>query len=230
MLTGMSESHDETVSPANTVPACESSQISEKPKITLSHNQQLLEGYQQAFDHFNNALFGGKLPECILSFNAVGNSTGYFKPAIWKFGSDRPVPEIAINPKLLGYADDFLLQVLVRCMVFLWQYTYGNPSSRMGYCSDEFTDKMAAIGLPCREKSGMSVKWNVNPNGKYSQCRPINHRLFFAMENFAPDPPKSTRVKFTCSKCGSKAMGSAGLKVTCHTLDCDTPMTAQTSE
>jgi hypothetical protein len=189
-------------------------------------NRTLWEGYQTAFSFFNRELFEEALPSCILTLSARGNSTGYFKANTWKTGANNH-HEISLNPSLLNRSDDLVFQTLVRCMVFLWQATHGTPPLQLGYCSEEFTQKMRDLGLPCEKDYGMNVKWSVQSGGKYASIRPNAMQSFFPLQSLEILPPKSKRVKFTCEKCGTKAMAMAGVRLTCMTEECNTPMTKE---
>jgi hypothetical protein len=189
-------------------------------------NRDLWEGYQAAFAFFNRELFQGSLPPCILTFNAKGNSTGYFKPNTWKTSREN-YHEICLNPSLLNRSDDLVFQTLVRCMVFLWQAHTSVIPLQLGYCSEEFTEKMNELGLPCEKPYGMNVKWSVQENGKYASIRPKAMLSFFPLQSLEILPPKSKRVKFTCEKCGAKAMAMAGVRLVCMTEECNTAMTKE---
>ena len=188
-----------------------------------SIHSELWEGYRTAFDYFNRELFDGELPTCLLTLSARGNSTGYFKVNAWMGREGNRHHEISLNPVLLNREDDLAFQTLVRCMVFLWQEAKGTLASQ-GYCSEEFTEKMRELGLPCERNFGMNLKWSVAPEGKYAAIRPLAMEKFFPLENIEIIPAKGKRVKFTCPNCGSKAMATAGVKLVCVTEECDVVM------
>jgi hypothetical protein len=155
----------------------------------LNPNAELWGKYQYAFDYFNTHLFEGQLPACILNFNARGKSLGFFKKGIWVKSSEASFHQISLNPQLLKRDDDFILQVLVRLMVILWQHTYGEPSDTPDYFNRSFTEKMAAIGLPCEKAYGKNLKHTVAPEGLYAKMKPQALQDFFPLKNFAEWQP-----------------------------------------
>lgn len=192
----------------------------------MTINKDQWEGYEAAFQHFNRELFDGNLPVCMLTFDAKGNSTGYFKAATWTkdHNSNHRVHEIALNASLLNRADDFIFQTLVRCMMFLWQATHSVLPMQQGYCNDEFTQEMDKIGLPCDKPYGRNLRWSVRAGGRYASVRPASVAAFFPLQSIEMLPPKSKRVKFTCPKCGYAVMGMPGGRLVCHTEECNTAM------
>lgn len=107
-------------------------------------------GWQQAYDHFNTALFGGDLPPCLITLQRKDHRcAGYYSHD--RFGHMREAgittDEIAINPqhfKSLGVQE--ALQTLVHEMTHLWQQHKGTPG-RKGYHNHEWADRMESIGL-----------------------------------------------------------------------------------
>jgi hypothetical protein len=196
----------------------------------MSIHSDLWEGYRSAFDYFNRELFDAHLQPCLLTLSARGNSTGFFKVNAWKAKGGDNHHEISLNPVLLNREDDLAFQTLVRCMVFLWQETKGTLPLSQGYCSDEFTLKMRELGLPCEKSFGMNLKWSVDSSGKYAAVRPAAMENFFPLENIEIMPVKGKRIKFTCPECGSKAMATAGVKLTCMTEECNAPMDKQITQ
>ncbi|MGI2906152.1 hypothetical protein [Tolypothrix sp. VBCCA 56010] len=173
----------------------------------------------------------GKLPACILDFNARGASLGFFKKGIWVKGSDAIFHQISLNPQLLKREDDLIFQTLVRLMVILWQHTEGEPSDTPDYFNRNFTEKMAAIGLPCEKAYGKNLKHTIAPDGLYATFKPQALQEFFPLKNFAEwRPTKKTRIKFTCPICGAVAMAAGGVTLTCNTEKCNAEMVKEQLE
>ena len=100
---------------------------------------------QTAFNHFNDELFGGQLPEVVITANAKKGSLGHFAWNRWTT-VDSTVHEINLNPNhLLGDERD-ILSTLVHEQVHLWQQVYGKPS-RGGYHNKQWVGMMLDIGL-----------------------------------------------------------------------------------
>lgn len=105
---------------------------------------------QVAYDHFNETLFDGKLPPCLITLQRKGPRVmGYYSPGrfINRTDGDRTTDEIAMSP-LFFIRDDAIetLEVLVHEMCHLWQQHFGKPS-RTGYHNKEWASKMQAVGL-----------------------------------------------------------------------------------
>jgi hypothetical protein len=115
-------------------------------KITKSEYTSL----QTAFDYFNEYLFGGTLPECLITFQTHhSKAIGFYRPKHFKKRVDGKIytDEIALNPDWFsGKTNEDILSTLVHEMVHLWQYHFGKPS-RMGYHNKQWAYKMLEIGL-----------------------------------------------------------------------------------
>src|SRR5246127_2499165 len=103
-----------------------------------------------AYDYFNDVLFGGKLPPCLITMQRKPRARGYF--SYERFNSRRDeqdtTDEIALNPiAFQDRTDEEILSTLVHEMVHLWQYHFGSPS-RSGYHNREWADMMKRLGLP----------------------------------------------------------------------------------
>lgn len=192
----------------------------------INPNLVLWVRYGDAFDYFNQTLFKGKLPNCILSFGAQGRSLGYFRRSVWvrNTGEDN-LHEISLNPNLLSRGDDLILEMLVRCMVSLWEYTYGEPSSNERYCSTQFTSMMELIGLPCEAPCGNNVQHKVDETGRYAAIRPDAMSHFFPLTTQVQYKKTSkTRIKYECPTCSFTAMASPGGKLVYYTEECGAEM------
>lgn len=102
--------------------------------------------FQLAYDHFNATLFGGELPQCLITLQRTTNCMGYFSHK--RFVSDAgTTDEIAMNPEFFASNPmQETLQTLVHEMTHLWQYHFGTPSRRT-YHNAQWADKMEAVGL-----------------------------------------------------------------------------------
>lgn len=102
---------------------------------------------ETAYDHFNVALFSGRLPTCLLTVQREKNVMGYFSANRWTDVEGRVVHEIAVNPAYFARHNLMeVLQTVVHEMVHNWQHCFGKPS-RSGYHNKEWADKMDQIGL-----------------------------------------------------------------------------------
>lgn len=103
---------------------------------------------QRAYTHFNEALFDGQLPECLITFQREKRTYGYFSSErfIHRDGSGK-TDEIALNPSYFAVVPiGEILQTIVHEMAHAWQFHFGTPSRR-GYHNQEWAEKMESIGL-----------------------------------------------------------------------------------
>lgn len=103
---------------------------------------------QAAFVHYNDALFDGQLPFCIITMQREKRTYGYFSSKRFIHRLDKSsTDEIALNPSYFGVVPLLeILQTIVHEMVHAWQFHFGDPGRR-GYHNKEWAEKMEAIGL-----------------------------------------------------------------------------------
>jgi predicted SprT family Zn-dependent metalloprotease len=101
-----------------------------------------------AFDFFNDRLFGGRLPPCLITMQRSKKAYGYF--AGGRFGArdgSQITDEIALNPSHFHErTTEQSLSTLVHEMTHLEQHHFGKPS-RGGYHNAEWSRMMLAVGL-----------------------------------------------------------------------------------
>ncbi|MDH0342098.1 SprT-like domain-containing protein [Chromobacterium haemolyticum] len=130
---------------------------------------------QQAYDFYNEELFEGKLPPCLITFQREKRTMGYFssKRFVRKDGS-QSTDEIALNPEYFAVVPMVeVLQTLVHEQSHLWQEHFGKPS-RACYHNKEWADKMESVGLmpsdtgqPGGKRTGQSVGDYIIPDGRF---------------------------------------------------------------
>jgi len=102
---------------------------------------------QDAYDYFNQRLFDGALPYCLITVQREKNTMGFFSAARWSNDGKNNVHEIALNPAYFARRKVIeVFQTLVHEQCHAWQHEYGNPS-RTGYHNREWSEKMESIGL-----------------------------------------------------------------------------------
>lgn len=106
---------------------------------------------QDAYDYFNQVLFGGQLPGVILNLSRKSKACGFVAPFRWRKaneqrGSKGSVHELSINPEILAMSAVDVYSTLVHEQCHIWQHEFGTPS-RGGYHNQEWADKMLSIGL-----------------------------------------------------------------------------------
>ena len=185
------------------------------------------QNYQAAFDYFNQRLFEGQLPSCILNFSRHNQdrSRGYFSAK--RCHKDGQIThEINLSPRILTTDEPIRsLSTLVHEMVHLWQHTFGHPPKNC-YHNKEWADKMDAIGLtpsttgePGGKRTGMSCSHFVLKDGPYDRVfheapKEIVLPWLPMHEKAGPKAPPS-KVAYHCPACGIKAWGKPGLQLLC---------------
>lgn len=113
----------------------------------MTPSSELYSSLQNAYSHFNKALFEGQLPEVIFTVQRNKGVMGYFSPKRWGSLAGRKCDEIAINPSYIANCRLIeVMQTLVHEMVHCWQYNFGKPG-RDYYHNKEWALKMISVGL-----------------------------------------------------------------------------------
>jgi len=198
--------------------------------------------FDMAYQHFNSTLFGGKLPDCIITLNRKKGTRGYFhfQKFISRGEDGQLVSEIALNPdEFIGRTDKEILSTLVHEEVHLWQY-YSDVPCRIGYHDKTFAEKMKEIGLyPSADgtvggkETGQKMTHYIIEGGAFDKS--CDEFLAVREEglnwNSAPDvvepkgKKKSSRAKFTCPDCGQNAWAKHDARLACG--DCSVPLVAE---
>jgi predicted SprT family Zn-dependent metalloprotease len=192
--------------------------------------------FQQAYDYYNARLFGGALPDCLITLQRKRTARGYFWASIFTARSDdSTTDEIAMNPEHFGRSDAEILSTLVHEMCHLWQQHFGKPS-RSAYHNQEWARKMVAVGLtpsatgqPGGKQTGQQMTHYITAGGPFARetadLLQAGFRLHWqshgrdAGEGAAA---KKNKVTYTCSACGQNAWAKPGARLICG--DCQKPM------
>jgi SprT-like family len=185
-------------------------------------------GLQEAYDHFNNGLFDGTLPDCFITYQRKAHSAGYFSPdrfsgRVGQFGKH----ELALNPDgFIGQSDEQICQTLVHEMTHVWQQAFGKPSAR-GYHNKEWAAKMKSLGLQPSstgmvggKETGQRMRDYIIPEGPFTKSYAELATTGWLLNLQSAHQPGATKgpnskIKFTCSSCGQNAWGKPGLAITC---------------
>ena len=115
--------------------------------MTAAPTSQTYTELQQAYEHFNLALFAGKLPNCLITLQREKRSMGYFSSRRFADAQGNFTDEIAMNPAFFAVMPILeTMQTLVHEMCHLWQFHFGKPG-RGRYHNEEWAQKMESIGL-----------------------------------------------------------------------------------
>jgi hypothetical protein len=154
--------------------------------------------WQTAYDYFNDRLFGGKLPECIISLDSKGPRTmGYFASERFVNASGDVSDVLAMNPQhFLRRSIIETLSTLAHEMCHVWEYHYGDKKSRRTYHNREWGEKMESIGLmpsntglPGGKKTGQQMTHYIIEGGPFETiCKELlanNFKISWA-DRFIP--------------------------------------------
>jgi hypothetical protein len=130
-------------------------------EMTVRATFDTYETILSAYDYFNTALFGGQLPEVIITYHRQRKVMGYASIGRWVNAQRQYVDELAVNPEYFAkYPLIEICQTLCHEMAHIWQAHFGKPGRR-GYHNIEWAKQMTRIGLmpssnglPGGEKTG----------------------------------------------------------------------------
>jgi hypothetical protein len=189
--------------------------------------------FQRAYDFFNAELFGGSLPDVLVTLQRHAKAKGYFAPErfIGRI-ENSAVHELALNPDcFIGRTDQLILSTLAHEMAHVWQQAHGTPPRR-SYHDREWAAKMKEIGLqpsttgePGGKETGQSVTHFIVAGGAYAKAyAKLNAGGFQLHWESAPEKTgeaatskakKASKTKFTCPECGQNAWGKPGAALLC---------------
>ncbi|ELW2866180.1 SprT-like domain-containing protein [Salmonella enterica] len=159
---------------------------------------------QQAYDFYNQHLFSGQLPDCLITFQRGKKTMGYFSARRFVSASDseKQIDEIALNPEFFPvYPLIEIMQTLVHEQCHMWQHHFGNPS-RKTYHNKEWADKMETIGLmpsstgaPGGAKVGQHINDYPIPGGRFQAVTLELFRSGFALSWFDRFPARVSSSK-----------------------------------
>jgi len=197
-----------------------------------------------AYDHFNEELFAGELPDCLITFQRHKGAYGFFVGDRFAKMDDpgEITDEIALNPAgFAGRTSTEVLSTLVHEMVHLWQHHFGKPS-RKCYHNREWAGKMLQVGLvpsntgePGGKQTGQHVSHFIEKGGRFA----VACQAFLKSESGAlyqdqaqtedeartRSAKSASKTKFTCPGCELNAWAKPGAKLVCG--ECEELMTPE---
>jgi hypothetical protein len=193
-------------------------------------------GLQAAYDHFNNELWGGALPDVFITYQRHAHSFGYFAHDRFANRIDKHAAhELALNPDgFIGRTDKAICSTLVHEQTHVWQQAHGKPSAR-GYHNRQWANAMKAIGLQPSstdmvggKETGQHMSHYIVDDGAFSHSydRLAATGWKLALQSAhrpGPKGGKKGKPAFTCPECRQKAWGKPGLKITCTPCGIEMP-------
>ncbi len=210
-----------------------------------SPTQHTYDGFIQAYSHFNQKLFNGILPYCMITMQRKQGAYGYF--AGDRFGmrdGGQKTDEIALNPShFKAQTTEEILSTLVHEMAHLWQHHFGKPA-RTSYHNREWAVCMRGIGLIPSDtgqsggkETGQKVSHYIVENGKFAKvCAELissgydlSYIELWEETSAAKRKKKATsKTKYTCPDCNSNAWAKPAARLICG--DCEVAMKAEELE
>ncbi|HGA2320750.1 TPA: SprT-like domain-containing protein [Pseudomonas putida] len=171
------------------------------PKPQVQPTPEAYSELQFAYDFFNQKLFDGQLPDCLITLQRERKTEGYFSPKRFVRRDGLQTDEIAMNPSYFIIRPiKSVLSTLVHEMAHLWQQHFGKPGRR-GYHNQEWASKMESIGLmpsdtgePGGRKVGERMSDYVISGGRFDQaCTELVTQAFQLswLDRFPPERPRA---------------------------------------
>jgi predicted SprT family Zn-dependent metalloprotease len=204
--------------------------------------QRTYKTLDDAYHFFNERIFDGRLPACLITMQRSRKAYGYF--AGGRFGSMdgmEVTDEIALNPShFRSRTTEQSLSTLVHEMAHLQQHHFGKPS-RTSYHNKEWAQMMRAVGLipsdtgePGGREVGQSVSHYIADGGPFARaCAELMGNGFDTLyvelwgDGEAAKRKKKTasKTKYTCPQCGVNAWAKPQTSLVCG--NCREPMEAE---
>lgn len=200
----------------------------------LTPTQEVYTALQDAFDKLNEGLFGGKLPQVVITLQRKKNVLGYYCKGRFGDLGERQLDEIAMNPQYTNFRDPMeTLSTLAHEMVHQWQHEFGTPT-KTNHHNREWGAKMTSLGLPPRPvkpggpTTGNKVTHGIDPDGPFAALAPsilsaVDLAPLGDVPSKDPEPVRKSGsyVKFQCPCCKAVARGAPSLKIACTNHDGD---------
>jgi predicted SprT family Zn-dependent metalloprotease len=198
--------------------------------------------FDRAYQWFNDKLFGGRLPPCLITLQRKSRSRGYY--ANERFGhriqTAAFTDELALNPDTFGErSDKDILSSLVHEMCHCFQQHYGTPPRR-GYHNREWAAHMISIGLmpsdtgePGGKQTGQGMSHYIIPGGPFDLAAEallatgfcLNWQSAAHVGQTGKVTKARSKTKYTCPSCGQNAWAKPDSAFVCG--ECMEPMEAQ---
>jgi predicted SprT family Zn-dependent metalloprotease len=210
----------------------------------LQPTREQFDAYRGMFVYFNEALFGGCLPEVVLNFSRHARTNGFFAPERWHHASGAAhTHEISLNPDTLMERDPrAVASTLVHEMCHLWQHVHGTPP-RKSYHDRQWASKMESVGLipsstgaPGGKRVGSKMTHYIEEGGAFARAyEAMPQALALPWRSSplvsprrggrggaepggepAPTKPRDpSKLKYSCPSCCANVWGKPGLNLLC---------------
>ena len=138
---------------------------------------EIIKTMHEAYDFFNEELFDGKLPDCVLTLSReLKRANGFYAHESFTDGKEK-ASEISLNPDQLSRGEKLAFSTLVHEQVHCWQFNFGNDIPKSVYHNKEFAKKMMKIGLVPSStgakggnKTGRNVSHYIDEDGPFDEA------------------------------------------------------------
>jgi hypothetical protein len=197
---------------------------------------------RQAYDYYNNQLFAGTLPPCLITLYRLRRALGHFCRSRFVRLADGSefTDEIAFDPAhFLGCDLEQVLSTLAHEMTQLWQHHFGK-SSRSGHHNREWAERMKSIGLcpsstgqPGGKETGQRMSHFIMAGGAFERTTAELLASGFALtwaipEGDKPGGKSGKRIKYTCPQCHVNAWAKPNTRLSCDDC-CQSMLTESTN-
>ena len=206
----------------------------EREIMSVSYDTTTLAEYvtlQTAYDFLNAELFGGKLPQVLITLQRKKGARGYFSPERFDGrGFDGKAHEVALNPDcFVGRTDEEILSTLAHEQAHVWQQEFGKPP-RGGYHNKQWGEEMKRIGLypsdtgqPDGKETGQKVSHYIMADGLFSRAYSKLEAQGLKLKWESKGKSKGTistakresKVKYTCPRCEQNSWAKPGASLIC---------------
>ena len=186
---------------------------------------------QTAYEFYNKNLFGGELPDCLISYTRNPKTAGHYCHERWQDTSteERKADEICLNVEILKRVGvERVLSTLVHEMVHCWQQHFGK-APRAGYHNRQWANRMDEVGLspsgPGGKRTGQKMSHEIEEGGPFDRTTNLLIEAGFTLT--WASPPKlnlkkpSSKLKYICPGCETNVWGKPNLSITCQSCDQD---------
>lgn len=202
----------------------------------LAPTEAQFKAYQQMFDYFNERLFKGALPHCILNLSRANKALGFFAPERWQAAGKEEgeaMHEISLNPDHMSRGHKDGAGTLVHEMCHLQrQVAPGLKKPRGGYHDKQWAEMMLAVDLKPKSYDrpgtmlGNRVSHDIVEGGVFEVVfneMPKEFLLPFShirLEDKGAKAKAASKTKYTCPECETNAWAKPDTNLMCGDCEC----------
>jgi predicted SprT family Zn-dependent metalloprotease len=213
----------------------------------MNPTTQLAAEFEEAFEHFNRELFGGRLRPVMFTLKTKPRSMGHYAHGRFAQKGDTSVrsDEIAMNPVEMMRRDlHETLSTLVHEMVHLEQQQFGKPgkgahhNKEWGVWMKRQGLHPSSTGAPGGKETGNKVSHYIVEHGPFFEsCARLMLRGFKltwadlgAYDGAGKSPKQGKRVKYVCPLCDQAAWAKHEAKLVCGECSDEDALVAMVGE